>query len=258
MNSYKLYCTASILVSVLISYGNAHVFDAQVNLTPQQILSNCNQFYSRAKSYQATYKTEMNLGAGGSMFTKIKIATIYGKKLDFEISPLPGGTGELGKRSTDLNMRIIDNGTDAVLLMHSKKNYLRRKHIPDFKQVTGSYGIIVGDINPRAGIIYSLLPDSEINGHPCYVIESENSKATGGMKTVKLSVDKATFRIIQMLMSGSSGGQPIKVVSSVQSDKVDAPLAATLFSLTIPAGYREIKKIHSSSNAPTNLAPIKK
>jgi outer membrane lipoprotein-sorting protein len=206
-----------------------------------QILEKSNAVYKNAKSYQAVYQCDMSFGKAGTMSLNIDLKTIPQKKIAIKIKPNGPGTGELGKRAVGLNMVIVDDGQVSAAYVGARNTYMKGPHAPDFRPLTSNYAIIIGDVKPKQGVSYKLLPPVNVGGRSTYVIESGRAGVTEGMNSVQLFIDQATYLVRQVKMSGSSKGQPISMTTIVKSDQLNAPIPDATFKFTPPPGAKEQK-----------------
>jgi outer membrane lipoprotein-sorting protein len=206
-----------------------------------QILEKSNAVYKNAKSYQAVYQCDMSFGKAGSMSLNIDLKTIPQKKIAMQIKPNGPGTGDLGKRAVGLNMVIADDGQASAAYVGARNSYMRGPHTTDFRPLTSNYAIIIGDLKPKQGVTYKLLPTATVAGRPTYVIESGRAGVTEGMKTVQIFIDQATYLVRQVKMSGTSKGQPISLNTLVKSDQLNMPIPDSVFKFTPPPGAKEQK-----------------
>jgi outer membrane lipoprotein-sorting protein len=189
--------------------------------------------YNGAKTYQATYAMQMSMGQG----TMTTITDV--KKASGKVSVHSTSQGAPGMPAGGMNSVMIDDGQYQYVYVPAKNQYVKRPHT-DKGGMLGMASLTPGDMAKEVArdttTVYKLLAPSTMDGKAVYVIESTNPKQPA-MRNL-LYVDKATYRLKQVKLTGAQG---MSIVLNIKNEKINAPIPDSAFVFTPPKGATEAK-----------------
>lgn len=188
-----------------------------------------------AKTYQATMVMTMTMGKMGTMSMTMDTKMIPNKKMAMTYSGA-SGTGQMGQGAAFVKgMRMVDDGKNMFMYMPAMKSYSKR---PSTMATMGSQDPV--SMLTKMGGSYKMLPASSVNGKPAYAIQVNSPQMNGGKMIV--FVDKATNRVsqVKMNMQNPQAGAML-ITATVKNDKINEPIADSVFSFTPPPGAKEME-----------------
>jgi outer membrane lipoprotein-sorting protein len=189
--------------------------------------------YSGAKTYQATYATQMAMGQG-TMTTNTDV-----KKSNGKVSVHSTSQGAPGMPAGGMNMLMVDDGQFQYVYLPAMNQYMKRPH-GSSAGMLGMASITPGDMAKQVvkdtTTVYKLLAPATMDGRAVYVIEATNPKQPA-MKNL-LYVDKASYHLKQVKLQG---GQGRSIVLNIKNEKLNAPIPDSAFVFTPPKGATEMK-----------------
>ena len=190
--------------------------------------------YQHMKTLQATFETSVVRGAQkGSIKTDAKV--LAGQKAT--ISVHAQGSDKAGTPPQSSSQLVVDDGVNIYIYLSQQNQYVKRPHNPNaiLQQVASLYGL------PYLGskqAILKLLPSTQLEGKPVYVVEITTTEMQGKAK-FQMMIDQATYHIRQNKTIVTSGPSAGTATTIVKNEILDAPLAPALFAFTPPKGAKE-------------------
>jgi outer membrane lipoprotein-sorting protein len=233
-----------VLAFVLAGALGASAQDAKA------IMDRANAAVAGAKTYQATEKMVMSIGAMGSTALVMDMKMIPGKKSFIKMSADPNvkGTGQMAAASAMMSSQVVDDGTNIYMYMPFMNTYFKMPHSANSAGMAGNLmGFNPADLKNGMGKgTYTLLAPTTIDGRPAYSISFKPSggplaKPGAQFQTIRFYIDKSTNRLKRVEMSGTVQGQQMSMTMTTVSDKLNAPIPDSTFVFTPPPGSAEQK-----------------
>jgi outer membrane lipoprotein-sorting protein len=206
--------------------------------TALQILQSANDSYWYAKTYQATYRCRLAKPGQPEVILDVDLKTVPGKKTRIRIEPVAAGAPQ-ARALAPLRMYVFDDGKTGIIYSPASNVYLKGPHTASYNHAVAGYGVILGELKPRANIKYSLLTPSKVGKRPVYVVQGKG--IAPGSPSILLSIDRKTYAVLQVRMTGTTPAGPTIVTSTLTSGKINAPISDSVFKFTPPPGAKEIK-----------------
>jgi outer membrane lipoprotein-sorting protein len=189
--------------------------------------------YTGAKTYQATYSTQMTMGQQGTLTSTTDV-----KKSSGKVSVHSTSQGATGMPAGGMNMIMVDDGQFQYVYLPAMNQYMKRPH--SSTGMMGMPSITPGDMAKQVSqdttTVYKLLAPTTMDGRAVYVIEATNPKQPA-MKNL-LYIDKANYHLKQVKLQG---GQGRTILLSIKNEKLNAPIPDSAFVFTPPKGATEMK-----------------
>jgi outer membrane lipoprotein-sorting protein len=231
MNQRSLCVALAVLTLVVTGLSSARGQSAKA------IVEKSNAVVGNAKTYQAMEKMQMSLGALGSTTLIVDMKIIPGKKANMKTSADPNakGTGQMAMLSAALSQHMWDDGKNVYVYMPAFNKFVKEPHGAQSKEIDPP-----GLIKLEEGTCKLLAPET-IEGRPMYVVSGKPAGGGAGalgiqMQTAVMYIDKATYHIKRVKMTGSVQGQQVTITLETVSEKLNAPIPASVFVFTPPSG----------------------
>ncbi len=143
-----------------------------------------------------------------------------------------------------MNVEIVDDGKTTYVYHPAMKQYQKMPHGAGRQGMMSLDPKNIPANNPN--MTYTMLPQERVGGRPVYVVQMTQKNAPAGRpgQKILLYVDQGTYRVKQVKISGPNpmaAGSTVNIVSVIQSDTVNAPIPASVFTFKPPAGATEMK-----------------
>jgi outer membrane lipoprotein-sorting protein len=211
--------------------------------TPEQIIKKSQDAINNAKTLQIVIDAS-GVGGPGSGSQHVDLKAIAGQKLAVNMRV----SGNANGKASTANIQMFDDGATLYAYDATKKQY--RKGPSQAKNPATLTNALAGLTKVGTGVpgvAYKALPAKSIDGTLCHVIQMlpPASAPQAAKNTMLIYFDKATGLTkgseITIDMPKGPNGQPLKMklTTRVTSIKLNAPIAASAFKFTPPAGAKE-------------------
>lgn len=251
--SNRAYRSGLSALLLAMSIGAAAAPDAAA------IMKKAAEAMSKAKTYQSEWRMVVSMGTMGSMTLNMTMKMTNDGKAFVKTEPSGQGTGMMAAGAAMASSTTVSDGKTMYMYMKAMNSYMKMPVPKDSNPaISGQFGAL-----NQKDAAYKLVGSEYVRGRKCYVIDVKPKMPTtgpgAGMKpTVTAYVDEQTGRLRQMKTRmtmpggppGPSNGQgnqqkptPMVMTSTMVllSEKINAPIPASTFKFTPPAGAREMQ-----------------
>jgi outer membrane lipoprotein-sorting protein len=222
------------------------------------IIKKATEAMRKAKTYQADWQVIVSAGSMGGMTLKMAMKTTSDGRTFITTEPAGPGTGMIAASAAAATSTTVSDGKTMLTYMKAMNGYLR---MPVPKGMDPAGNQFAGLQLP--GSTYKLLAPEFVRGRKCDVVEVVPKTPPGagpGMKMrMRAFVDQQTGRLRQMKRTMSMSGMPggpsggangsrpsggsmeMTTTMVLISEKVNAPIPASVFKWRPPAGAKEMK-----------------